>query len=86
MDELRKSATSEEEAVDVSKSLRKSLADRDFQLTKWICNSQKLMEEKSPEDRSVALNKTFEAEHLPPSIWGLQWNVKSDSLEICRGK
>ena len=42
------------------------------------------MEEFSPEERSVALSKTFEAEPLAPSILGLQWNVESDSLEICR--
>ena len=43
------------------------------------------MMEISPEDGSVALNKTLEAEPLAPSILGLQWNVKSDSLEICSG-
>ena len=46
---------------------------------------KKVMEEIPSEDRSVALSKTFEAEPLAPSILGLQWNVKSDSLEICRG-
>ena len=85
MDDFVKSINSEEEAVDVYKSLRKSLADRGFQLTKWICNSEKVMREISPEDRSVTLSKTFEAEPLAPSILGLQWNVESDSLEICRG-
>ena len=39
----------------------------------------------SPEDRSVTLSKTFEVEPLAPSISRLQWNVESDSLEICRG-
>ena len=43
------------------------------------------MKEISPEDRSGALSRTFEAEPLAPSILGLQWNVKFDSLEICRG-
>ena len=43
------------------------------------------MERISPEDGSSALSKTFEAEPLAPSILGLQWNVKSDSLEICCG-
>ena len=79
------SVASEEEPVDVYRSLRKSLADRGFQLTKWICNSEKVMEEKSPEDRSVALIRTFEAEPLERSIVGLQWNVESDSVEIRRG-
>ena len=85
MDDFVKSVASEEEAVEVYKCLRKSLVDRGFQLTKWICNSEKVMEEISSEDRSVSLSKTFEAEPLAPSILGLQWNVKSDSLEICRG-
>ena len=85
MDDFVKSVASEEEAAEVYKCLRKSLADGGFQLTKWICNSEKVMEEISPEDRSVALSKTFEAEPLAPSILGLQWNVKSFSLEICRG-
>ena len=85
MDDFVKSVAAEEEAVEVYKCLRKSLADRGFQRTKMICNSEKVMKEISLEDRSVALSKTFEAEHLAPSILGLQWNVESDSLEICRG-
>ena len=43
------------------------------------------MEEISPEDRSVALSKTLEAEPLTPFILGLQWNVESDNFEIWRG-
>ena len=85
MDDFVKSVASEEKVVEVYKSLRKSLADGEFQLTKRICNTEKVMEEISPEDRSVSLSKTFEAEPLALSILGLQWNVKSDSLEICRG-
>ena len=85
MDDFVKSVASGEEAVKVYKCLQKSLADRGFQLTKWICNSEKVMKEISAEDRSVSLSKTFEAEPLAPSILGLQWNVESDSLETCRG-
>ena len=85
MDDFVNSVASEEEAVGMYKSLRKTLADVGFQLTNWICNSEKVIERISPEDRSSALNKTFEAEPLAPSFLGLQWNVKSDSLEICRG-
>ena len=85
MDDFVKSVASGEEAVEVYKCLRKSLAHRGFQLTKWFCNSEKVMKEISAEDRSVSLSKTFEAELLAPSILGLQWNVESDSLEICRG-
>ena len=85
MDDFAKSVATEEEAVEVYKCLRKSSADQGFQLTKWICNSEKVIKEISPEDRSVALSKTFEAEPLALSILGLQWNVESDSLEICRG-
>ena len=85
MDDFVTSVASEEEAVDKYKNLRKSLADHGFQLTKWICNSEKLMEEIPSEDRSVWQSKTFEAEPLAPSILGLQWNVESDGLEIRRG-
>ena len=84
-DNFVKSVASEEDTVDVYRSLRKSLADRCFRLTKSICNSEKVMEQKSPEDRSVALSKTLEAEPLAPFILGLQWNVVSDNLEIWRG-
>ena len=81
MHKFVKSVASEEEALQVYKNLRKSLADGGFQLTKWICNSEKVMGEILSEDRSVALSKT----PLAASILGLQWNVESDSLEICRG-
>ena len=85
MDDFVKSVDSEEEAVEVYRSLRKSLANHGFRLTKCNCNSEKVMEEISPEDRSVALSKTFDAEPLVPSILGLQGIVESDSLEISRG-
>ena len=85
MDDFVKSVASEEEAVEVYKCLRKSLSDGGFQLTEWICNSEKVMEDIPSEDRSVALIATFEADPLASSILGLQWNVESDSLEICRG-
>ena len=75
MDNFVKSVVSEEESVDLYRSLRKSLADRGFQLTKWICNPEKVMKEISPGERSVALSKTFEADPLAPSILELQWNV-----------
>ena len=85
MDNFVKSVASEEEAVETYRSLRKSLAGGGFQLTKWICNSEKVMEKIPSEARSVALSKPFEAEPLAPSILGLHGNVESDSLEICRG-
>ena len=85
MDDFVKSIASEEEAGDVYRNLRKSLAHRGFQLMKCISNSEKVMQEISSEDRSVALGKTLEAEPLASSILGLQWNVKSDSLEIFCG-
>ena len=81
----RSTVAPEAEGVGVYKSLRKSLAHGGFQLTKWIFDSEKVMEKISPEDRSVVLSRTSEAELLAPSILGLQWIVKSDSLEICRG-
>ena len=72
MDDFVKSVASEDEAVEVYKCLRKSVADGGFQQTKWICKSETVMERISPEDRSGALSKTFEAELLAPSILGLQ--------------
>ena len=84
-DNFLKSVASAEEAVDVYRNLRKSSADGGFQLTKWICNSEKVMEEIPSEDRSAVLSKTFQAEPLAPSIFGLKWNVESHRLECCRG-
>ena len=68
---------SEEVAVEVYKSLLKSLVDCGFQLTKWICKSEKVMEETSAEDRSKHSKITFDINCL-----GLQWNVKIDIVEI----
>ena len=42
-EEFLKSVVSEEDAVEMCKSLQKSLADSDFQLTKWIGSSEKVM-------------------------------------------
>ena len=79
-----KSVASEETAVEVYTRLRTFLAKGGFQLTNWTRNSEKVMQMTSPEERSGAQSKTFEAEPLVYSILGLQWNKKSESVKICR--
>ena len=36
-------------------------------------------------DRSTKVVKTFQGESQPSSILGLNWNIDTDSLIVCRG-
>ena len=85
IDDSVESVASEEADMEKNKLLGASLANSSLQLTKGICNSENVMKVISPEDRSSAQSKTFEAEPLASSNLGLQWKVKSDSLETCHG-
>ena len=85
MDDFVKSIAPEEAALEVYKRLGTFLATGSFQITKWTRNSENVMKLISPEDRPGSQSKAFEAEPLASSILGLQWSVKSGSLEFWRG-
>ena len=56
-----------------------------FNLMKWITSAKNVKSQIPEADRSTKVVKTFEAEPQPSSILGLNWNVDTDRLIVCRG-
>ena len=54
-------------------------------MTKWITSDDEVKSQIPETDRSTKVVKTFEAEAQSSSILGLNWNVDTDSLIVCRG-
>ena len=56
-----------------------------FNLTKWITSDEEIKSQIPETGRSTKVAKVFEAEPQSSSIPGLNWNVDTDNLIVCRG-
>ena len=85
MDDFLKSVRIPQEAIEIYQKVRYILIKGGFNLTKWITSDDEVKSQIPETDRSTKVVKTFEAEPQSPSILGLNWNVDTDSLIVCRG-
>ena len=85
MDDFLKSVRTPQEATQVYQKVRDVLGKGGFKLTKWITSDEEVKSQIPEADRSTKVVKTFEAEPQTSSILGLNWNVDTDSLIVCRG-
>ena len=85
MDDFLKSVRTPQEAIKFYQKVRDILIKGGFKLTKWITSVEELKSHIPETDRSTKVVKTFEAEPQSSSILGLNWNVDTDSLIVCRG-
>ena len=68
-----------------SATVRDILSKGGFKLTKWITSDEEVKSQISETDRSKKVVKTLEAEPQSSSILGINWNVNTESLIVCRG-
>ena len=85
MDDFLKSVRTSQEAVEIYQKVRDVFIKGGFNLTKWITSDDEVKSQIPETDRSTKVVKTFEAEPRSSSILGLNWNVDTDSLIVCRG-
>ena len=85
MDDFLKSVSTPQEAIQIYQKVRDVLSKGGFKLTKWIASDEEVKSQIPETDRSTKVVKTFEAEPQSSSILGLNWNVETDSLIVCRG-
>ena len=85
MDDFLKSVRTPQKAIEIYQKVRDILIKCGFKLTKWITSDEEVKSHIPETDRSTKVVKTFEAEPQSSSILGLNWNVDTDSLIICRG-
>ena len=85
MDEFLKSARTPQEAIESYQKIRDILIKGGFNLTKWTTSDEEVKTQITEADRSTKVVETFETEPQSSSILGLNWNVDTDSLIVCRG-
>ena len=85
MDEFLKSVKKPQEAIEIYQKVIDILIKGGFNLTKWITSDEEVKSQILETDRSTKVVKTFEAEPQSSPILGLNWNVDTDILIVCRG-
>ena len=85
MDDFLKSVRTPREAIEIYQKVREILNKGGFKLTKCITSDDEVKSQIPETDRSTKVVKTFEAEPQSSSILGLNWNIDTDSLIVCRG-
>ena len=85
MDNFLKSVRTHQEAIEIYQKVREIFNKGGFNLTKWITSDEEVKSQIQETDRSTKIVKTSKAEPQSSSILGLNWNVDTDSLIVCRG-
>ena len=84
MDDFLKSVRTPQEAIEIYQKVREILSKGGYNLTKWRTSDDEVKTQIPETDRSTKVVKTFETEPQSSSILGLNWNVDTDSLIVCR--
>ena len=80
VDDCLKSVCEENEAITLAQELRDLLSMRGFKLTKWLSNSQRVLEP-LPESERAAQVKDLDFDKTPiERALGVRWNVSSDTF------
>ena len=85
MNDFIKSTRTPQEAIEVYQKVREILSKVGFNFRKWIASHEEVNSQVPEADRSTKTVKTFDAKPQLLSIFGLIWNVDTESLIVCRG-
>ena len=85
MDDFLNSVRTTQDAIEIYQKIREILSKGGFNSTKWITSDDEVKTQITEADRSTKIVKAFEAEPQSSSILGLNWNVDTDELIVCRG-
>jgi transposase InsO family protein len=82
VDDMLKSFATEHEAIEVSKSIQKTLQEGGFKLTKWLSNSRMVIESFPPDERAKEVKHLdLDVDTLPTDrALGIKWNAETDHL------
>ena len=85
MDDFLKSARTPQQEIEIYQKVRDVHIKGGVKLTKWITSDDEVKSHIPETDRSTKVVKTLEAEPQSSSILGLNWNVDTNNLIVCRG-
>ena len=80
MDDCLKSVPTDEEAIQLTKQLKRLMAQGGFNLTKWTSNSQGVLEHIPLEDQSKKVKERVLDAPLEDRALGVYWSVEGDEL------
>ena len=84
IDDFLKSVRIPQEAIEIYQKVKDILIKCGLNLTKWVTSAEEVKSQIPEADRSTKVVKNFEAEPQSSSILGLNSNVDTDSLIVCR--
>ena len=83
VDDLLKSVDDEDEAIKLIKEVKAICASGRFRLTKFLCNSKKVLKSISEDDRRAGVNDKDLVSKVPSeNILGVYWNTETDTFEF----
>ena len=85
MDRILNLVRTLQEAIEIYQQVKEILRNCGFSFKKWIRSDEKVASQIQEADSSTKISKIFETEPKSSSIVGLNWNVDTDSLIVCRG-
>ena len=85
MDDFLKSVRTPQEAFEIYQKVKDILMKGGYNWTKWITSDDEVKSQIPETDRWTKVLKSFEAEPQSSSILGINWNVNTDCLIVCRG-
>ena len=83
--DLLKAVRTPPEAIENYQRARDFFSNCGINLTKWIASDEEVKSQIPEADRSTKAVKTLEAEPQSLSVLGLNWNVDTYCLIVCRG-
>ena len=82
VDDCLTTASNDEEGIQLIKNLREMLGKGGFHLTKWISNSQEVIESVEPDERAKVVAKVDIGDASTERVLGMRWNVQTDHFEF----
>ena len=82
VDNCLTTASNDEEGIQLIKNLREMLGKGGFHLTKWISNSQEVIESVEPDERAKVVAKVDIGDASTERVLGMRWNVQTDHFEF----
>ena len=87
MDDFIQSFQTVEEGKEILRQLQPILSKDGFELKKWISNEESINELIPVDLRSKSAVKKIKIDPIAenPSVFGLEWSIEDDTLQVYRG-
>ena len=82
VDDCLTTVNDKKEGIQLVKDLKELLSKGGFHLTKWISNSQEVVQSIEPEERVKVVAQVDIGDACSERVLGMKWNVRTDCLEF----